>query len=189
MNKLLLAVVLSFPLIANAGWFSFMGDVASISSAMNSGGNQSVSQSDMKDLNSYLWNRRVQKIDGYKFLAEALEESNKIGYLDTAAHTYYTNGEKEKAIELYETRILPTARATCSDCVSFYKKIVGLKSEQPIPYEEIYKRNKQRKEKKSELTKADQETSSIKYAVWGIFLVMLLNLYLNQKHTLGSVKN
>ena len=56
-----------------------------------------------------------------------MEKSNKIGYLDTAARAYFDNGQKEKAIELYETRILSLARAVCSSCESFYKKMKDIK--------------------------------------------------------------
>ena len=176
MNKIILIIILGLPLTANAGWLSFLGDVTSISSAMSSG-QQSVSHSDLKEINSYLWTRvqRNQKLDGYKFLVEALEKSNQAEKLDTVAQTYYINGEKEKAIELYETRVLPTARATCNSCLAVYKKMVGLKSDQPIPYQEIYERNKQRKIDKEQASQVEQGMSSIEYAIWGILIMLVLN--------------
>lgn len=179
-KTILIILLIGFPLIANAGWLSFMGDVASISSAMSSG-QQPVSQGDLKDVNSFLW-RRVQnnqKLDGYKFLAEALEKSNKCDYLDTAAQTYFINGEKEKAIELYETRVLPTARATCGECEKFYKKMVGLAPSHPIPYDEIYQRNKQREMDKGKGSQIKQKTPSIEYAAWAILAIVALNWLTN----------
>lgn len=188
MKKVIILAILMFPLITKAGLLGFLGDVASISSAMSSG---SVSQGDLKDINKYLWRRveQKQKLEGYKSLVEALEKSNKAGYLDTVARTYYINGEKDKAIELYETRVLPTARATCRGCEAFYKSIVGLESSQPIPYEEIYKKNKKRQKDLEEASHIEQETSTVEYAIWGIFLIMLLNLYANRKHFFESIKS
>jgi len=188
MKKIILLVLLGMPILAQAGILSFLGDVSSISSAMNSG-QQSYSQSDLKKINSYLWRHveRNKKLDGYEFLAEALEKSNKAGYLDTAAQTYYLNGQKEKAIELYETRVLPTSRATCEGCDSFYKKIVGLRSDQKIPYSKIYKKQKNelesiKKQKELEsLKKSDSKSEKfpIDYAIWGILVALILNLIVN----------
>lgn len=179
MKKVILCILLAVPTLAQAGILSFLGDVSSITSAMNAG-QQSYSQNDLKKINSYLWwyVERNKKIDGYEFLAEALEKSNNAGYLDTAAQAYYINGQKEKALELYETRVLPTARATCSDCEKFYKKMVGLSSNQKIPYSEIY--NKQQKELETlKDTKAEAEEPLINFAIWGILATLLLNLLVN----------
>lgn len=73
-KKLLFVVLLGFSISASAGWLSFFGDVASISSAMGSG-RQGISQSDLKSVNSYLWAmvKNKEYADGYEFLAEALE--------------------------------------------------------------------------------------------------------------------
>ena len=184
MNKIILLIFLAVPSLAQAGILGFLGDVSSISSAMNSG-QQSYSQGDFKNLNAYLWERVVknQKTEGYEFLAEALEQSNKAGYLDTAAQTYYINGQKEKAIELYETRVLPTARATCENCEAFYKKIMGLSANQKIPYSKIYTKQKQKlkslqKEEKPKVEKKS-EKFPINIAIWGILGVLLLNLIVN----------
>lgn len=184
MKKLIFIVVLGMPLLSQAGILGFLGDVSSISSAMNSG-QKSYSSSDMKKINLYLWQRveKKQKTEGYQFLAEALEQSNRAGYLDTAAQTYYINGDTEKAIELYETRVLPTSRATCSDCDTFYKKIVGLSSSQKIPYSEIYEKQKQKlkslQNKEEPVSAKQSENFPINIAVWGILVVLLLNLVVN----------
>lgn len=158
MNKLILVLILGFPMLAHAGWLSILGDVSSISSAMSSG-QQSVSQGDLKKVNSYLWwyAERKQSLEGYEFLAEALEKSNNVSYLDTVAQTYYYNGQKEKAIELYETRVLPTARATCRSCEDFYKKMRGIKAAQKIPYSQIYKKQKLKLKQESLLKQEELE--------------------------------
>jgi hypothetical protein len=184
MKKIIILILLGAPLLAQAGILSFLGDVSSISSAMNSG-QQSYSQSDLKKINSYLWNRvkKNQKTDGYEFLAEALEKSNQAGQLDTAARTYYINGQKEKAIELYETRVLPTSRATCDSCDTFYKKIAGLSSNQKIPYSKIYQKQKQKMESLQKKEESESVKTSDKFpieiAIWGVLVVLLLNLIVN----------
>lgn len=184
MKKIILLVLLAMPLSSQAGILGFLGDVSSISSAMNSG-QQSYSQSDLKKLNSYLWKRveKNQKTDGYQFLAEALEKSNKAGYLDTAAQTYYINGQKEKAIELYETRVLPTSRATCTGCDAFYKKLVGLSKDQEIPYSKIYEKQKKKLEslqnKEQAISVKNSDELPINIAIWGILVALILNLVIN----------
>ncbi|GAA6204714.1 MULTISPECIES: hypothetical protein [Thalassotalea] len=188
MKKIILCILLTVPALAQAGILSFLGDVSSISSAMNSG-QQSYSQSDLKEINSYLWwyVERNKKLDGYEFLAEALEKSNDAGYLDTAAQAYYIHGQKEKALEIYETRVLPTARATCRGCEKFYKKMVGLSSNQKVPYSKIYKKQQKelealQKQKELEAVKnaeVKSEEFPINLAIWGILATLLLNLTVN----------
>lgn len=187
MNKILLLIMLTIPTLCQAGLLGFLGDVSSISSALNSG-QQSYSHDDLKKINSYLWwhVERNKKLDGYEFLAEALEKSNKAGHLDTVAQTYYINGQKEKAIEIYETRVLPTARATCKGCDEFYRKIIGLRSDQKIQYSEIYKKQQEKlkhlmQNEKQESTQDKEKPLelSINFAIWGVFIVLILNLLVN----------
>lgn len=175
-KQILFVALLGFSISASAGWLSFFGDVASISSAMGSG-RQGVSQSDLKAVNKYLWKMVEEKeyVDGYEFLAEALEESNNVSYLDTAAQAYFDNGQKEKAMELYETRVLPIARATCRSCESFYKKMTGLSAEANIPYSDIYIANQKRQKERFEASIQEKETPTVEYAIWGILLMLMVN--------------
>jgi len=59
-KNILLLVLLGFSVSSSAGWLSFFGDVASVSSAMGSG-RQAVSQSDLKAVNKYLWKMVQEK--------------------------------------------------------------------------------------------------------------------------------
>jgi hypothetical protein len=132
MKSFIVVVFLSLTTSVYAGWFSFAADVASISTALSSNG--AVSEKDLKKVNEYLWDMHKAKkyVEGYELLAETLESSNSIHHLDTAAVAYFDNGKKEKAIEIYELRILPTARAIEPRLENTYKKMVGLDSSQKI---------------------------------------------------------
>lgn len=176
-KHILMIALLSVPMFTHAGWLSFLGDAASISSALNSG-QRSISNAEIKAINTYLWKMVKTKkyVEGYEFLAEALEVSGSASYLDTAAQAYFDNGQKEKAIELYETRILPIARVTCKSCIPTYKRMVGLKGDQKIPYNEIYKTNEQRKLDKIEASKSATATPAVEFAIWGIFAILIFNL-------------
>jgi|GEM_PF-2629319 len=177
MKHLLMVTLLSIPMFSYAGWLSFLGDAASISSALNSG-QQSIGNAEIKAINTYLWKMVKTKkyVEGYEFLAEALEVSSSASYLDTAAQAYFDNGQKEKAIALYETRILPIARVTCKSCIPTYKRMVGLKNDQKIPYNEIYKTNEQRTLDKIEASKSAAATPAAEYAIWAILAILILNL-------------
>ena len=180
MKKILILLCLTIPLSANAGWFSFLGDVASISSAMDSG-QKNVSQSDIRKVNSYLWGyvERKQKLEGYEFLAETLELSNEIAHLDTAAQAHFINGNKKKALELYETRILPTGRAIDVVYERYYREMKGLSANQKIPYEELYRDKKAKEEALEERVNAELTLPSSDYAIWGILVLIFVNILLN----------
>lgn len=103
-KNFIFAMVMFFSTNIYAGWFSFAADAASISGALSSSPKRStVINTDLNKVNTYLW-KMVESnnyVDGYEFLAEALEESNNLNGLDTAAQAYFANGKKEKALEIY----------------------------------------------------------------------------------------
>lgn len=161
-----------------AGWFSFAADVASISSAMNNSQRNYIKPSELKKVNSYLWkmveNKKFEP--GYELLAESLLESNNLNYLDTAAQAYFYNGEKEKAIEIYETRILPTARALQPDLEKYYKTMTGLPQAQQIDYNKVYQVYKDHKENAIAI---DDNSLSIQLLLSAILIVLVINLLIN----------
>lgn len=63
----------------------------------------------MEKVNEYLsaMHESGKYEEGYKFYLEYLEQAEHINYLDTVAKVYNDNGNKKKAIEIYEKRILP----------------------------------------------------------------------------------
>jgi tetratricopeptide (TPR) repeat protein len=172
MKSFVVVVFLSLTTSVYAGWFSFAADVASVSTALSS--NSGVQEKDLKKVNQYLWDMVEAKkyTKGYELLAQTLEKSNDLSYLDTAAVAYFDNGQKEKAIEIYELRILPTARAVNPGLERTYKRIVGLDSSQQIDYEKIYERYKDEQDSK----KPQESSFSVLFVLWAIFFVLLLNL-------------
>lgn len=189
MKKVLLLICLAIPVGAHAGWLSFFGDVASISSAMNQGA-PNVSSEDMKDIKVHLWAmvESGKYEEGWEVYAEILEKSNNLRYLNTAAFAYYGNSNKKKALEIYEERILPTARAIHKRIYEGnYRNIKGLKSDEKIPYGELYKkaklkRDKLQKEQELQMAKQSEmnaKTPLVEYAIWGVLAVLILNLITN----------
>lgn len=91
---------------ANAGFFSSMAGGA-IGNAITKKKNHSNER--MQKVNIYLWDMHEsgRYEEGYQFYLNYLEQSEDIGYLTTVAQVYHDNGNKSKAIEIYEKRILP----------------------------------------------------------------------------------
>ncbi|WOI35814.1 hypothetical protein R1T43_11305 [Alteromonas sp. CI.11.F.A3] len=180
MKKIFFLICLAIPVSANAGWLSFFGDVASISSAMDTGP-RNITQSDLKKVNSYLWRyvERKEKLEGYEYLAEALELSNDVAHLDTAAQAHFLHGNINKALELYETRVLPTGRAIDVVYESYYRKMKGLEVEQKIPYEKLYREKMSKEEAVKQRMEAEFKLPPSDYAIWGILVLLLINLLSN----------
>lgn len=180
MKKILFLICLVIPISAHAGWLSFFGDVASISSAMDSGP-RNITQSDLEKVNTYLWGyvERKEKLEGYEYLAEALELSNTVAHLDTAAQAHYLHGNKNKALELYETRILPTGRAIDTVYERYYREMKGLSAEQKIPYAKLYRDKIAKEEAIKQRMDAEFNLPPSDYAIWGILVLLLINLLAN----------
>lgn len=113
MKKIMIACILMTFLsstdYANAG---FWGSLAG--SAIGHSVNKGYSEKRMRKVNDYLWNMHQMKVargekyeEGYAFYLKYLEQSEDVDYLDTVAQVYNDNGNKKKAIEIYEKRILP----------------------------------------------------------------------------------
>jgi hypothetical protein len=141
-------------------------------------GNGAVNDNELKEISSYFWrNKKLnKKIPGYEAFAEELEKSNKTSHWDTAAQIYAFHGQKDKAKKLYEERILPIARATCSGCVSNYRVTFELRDDEKIDYSQLYKKNNQRK---SELQKEAEQSKVTDMAIWAILIALVLNLFVN----------
>lgn len=115
--------------VSHAGfWGSLAG--GAIGSSMASG-NKSQAPDRMKKANQYLWDmHKANKLEeGYKFYLNYLEQSEDINYLDTVAKIYNDSGNKKKAIEIYEKRILPWValedEATKAEFKEYYEEIAG----------------------------------------------------------------
>lgn len=129
----------------HAGFFGSIASTAiGTSLASNGGGTAYVSdiKKRMSKVNSYLWHMHETKYTkNYKFYLKWQENSiDKSGYddislLDTIAWVYKDHGNKKKAIEIYETRILPWVDVVFEDdkhgknkifrkkWLNYYKKI------------------------------------------------------------------
>jgi hypothetical protein len=116
--KKIISILMILSVYANAGFFSSIASTA-IGTSLASKGGGTVYASDIKkrmnQVNLYLWHMHENKnyTQNYKFYLKWQENSiSKSGYddismLDTIAWVYKDNGNKKKAIEIYETRILP----------------------------------------------------------------------------------
>jgi len=121
MKKVIAILLISSSVYMYAGLFGFFGDVAStaIGGSLAKSGSKVVYIDKLKKradkVNNYLWHmHEIGKYDkSYKFyltwLEKYLESSgfDDINYLDTIARVYKDNGNKKKAIYIYETRIIP----------------------------------------------------------------------------------
>lgn len=108
MNKLLISCLFLALMTtnANAGFWKSMAGGA-IGGAI--GSKAGYSSSRMDKINSYLWSmhKRGEYEEGYQFYLQYLEQAEDVDYLDTVAKVYNDNGNKKKALEIYEKRILP----------------------------------------------------------------------------------
>lgn len=109
MNKLLISglFLVLITTNANAGFLSSMAGSA-IGNAVTDN-NTSYSEERMKKVNEYLRNMHFDNKyeKGYEFYLEYLEHSENLFHLATVAYVYNDHGNKKKAIEVYEKRILP----------------------------------------------------------------------------------
>lgn len=128
--QILMVGLLVLSPISHAGfWGSLAG--GAIGSSMAGGGSHSQAPDRMKKVNQYLWDmHKANKLEeGYKFYLNYLEQSEDINYLDTVAHIYNDSGNKKKAIEIYEKRILPWValedEATKAKFKGYYEEIAG----------------------------------------------------------------
>jgi len=118
-RKIIVSLVLSLLVSSQlyAGFFSsILSTAIGTSLANRGGGTEYVSdiKKRMNQVNAYLWHMHETKYTkNYKFYLKWLENSiKKSGYddinlIDTIAWVYKDNGNQKRAIELYETRILP----------------------------------------------------------------------------------
>lgn len=127
--QIMLVGLLVLSPVSHAGfWGSLAG--GAIGSSMASG-NKSQAPDRMKKANQYLWDmHKANKLEeGYKFYLNYLEQSEDINYLDTVAKIYNDSGNKKKAIEIYEKRILPWValedEATKAEFKEYYEEIAG----------------------------------------------------------------
>ncbi|MBS9778817.1 MAG: hypothetical protein KGV58_00805 [Campylobacteraceae bacterium] len=133
MKKILLVSLL---LLTNlqAGFFTSMfGSMAANALSSDKAQHRSASYEDK--INSYLWNMYENKSfsKDWRFYADQLSNSNDIGRLDTVAQVYNSNGDKDKALEIYETKILPYLKFEKSSIrykyEDYYNKIRGESNE------------------------------------------------------------
>ena len=180
MKNLILVISLLLPVSVQAGILSFLGDVSSISSAMNKGASQ-VSPDDMKKINDHVWamykNNKFE--DGYEFYVDLLEKSNNLKYVSTAAFAYDANSNKKKALELYETKILPTGRAIAK------KVYEGLYQKEKLKREELIKAEKlalkQENALKLNAYESSAKTPMVDFATWGVLVILIMILITNVK--------
>ncbi len=117
MKKVIPILIIS-SIYVNAGFFGSIASTA-IGTSLASKGGGTVYVNDIKkrmnQVNSYLWHMHENKkyTQNYKFYLKWQENSiaksgyDDISFLDTIAWVYKDNGNRKKAIEIYETRILP----------------------------------------------------------------------------------
>lgn len=175
MNKVVIFLLcLGFSISANAGFFKdlLVGVVANEITEDDSIG-VAVPPAAEKKINLYLWDMVLKKSyePGYEFYAEILEKSREINNVDTAAQAYFDNGKKELAIELYETKVLPTARVFGSDYEKTYRRLIGEKDDYVIPYNEIYQKIKE----KNKPPVVEQPAITLDQVLWGIMVLLGLN--------------
>lgn len=127
---IIMMVLMATTPISHAGfWGSLAG--GAIGSALSSSGNSSQAPGRMEKVNTYLWKMHENKKleEGYEFYLKYLEQSDNISHLDTVAHIYNDSGNKKKAIEIYEKRILPWValedEATKTQFRGYYEAIAG----------------------------------------------------------------
>jgi len=132
-----------------AGFFSsLMGSVVandlSRSASANSNRPVYLPPSRAKKINAYLWDMHEAKKynEIYEYYVKELEQSTNISYQDTIAWVYYDNNNSQKAIEVYEKKVMPWLRfEKKKKRKSFertYRKFTGLKGK--IDYAAIFKK-------------------------------------------------
>lgn len=176
MNRLLVLILcLSFSISANAGFFKDLL-VGVVANEITEDDPVAVAlpPATERQINLYLWDMVVKKTyePGYEFYAEILENSREIYSIDTAAQAYFDNGKKEQAIELYETKVLPTARVFKGDYEKTYRRLIGEKEDYVIPYKEIYQKIKE----KNKPPVVVEPIVTPDQVLWGIAILLGLNV-------------
>jgi len=175
MSKLILILTLSLSsLSVQAGFFSSF--VESVAANSVTGGGESYINSDLKSMRKYLQNRNAQKIKtpGYKAFTDALESTNDIEFLSTAAYTHYINGNNKESIRIYEQKLLPIARIRGRTVYEVdYKTVAGLPNRSSINYDALYEKNQaiKNKIKRKLLKKEDKPRGYMKIIVYGFILL------------------
>lgn len=140
MNKLLIACVLLAVVVANDAHAGFWGSMAGSAIGNSVTKKRGYSNERMKKVSSYLWemHKSGKYEEGYKFYLDYLEQTEDISYLDTVAHVYNDNGNKRKALEIYEKRILPwvalEGESTKAKFRGYYDEIKNGKIKVPTNY-------------------------------------------------------
>lgn len=161
-----LLLVLCMATGARAGIFTDFMVSAAASAAVSS---SMRSPDTMKKVNNWLWQqvRKGSYEEGWLYSAKMLEKSNSIAHIDTAARSYFDNGMHSRAIELYEEKIMPVARAYGGSYEATYRKMIGLGPNDPIDYQSIY----------SSAPSLDKSGSPLATILWLILLVLTLQLF------------
>ncbi len=167
-----------------AGFFTSMfGSMAA--NALSSNKTQYRSYTYEKKINSYLWSMYEAKSfeKDWKFYAKELSNSNEISYLDTAAQAYNFNGDKEKALEIYETKILPYLKFEKRDTRTRFEKYYNelRQKNEPIDYDVIIT-NIENNQKKAEQKIKGYFENNTNIVDIIIILLLLLNIYLSIKN-------
>ena len=176
-----------------AGFFSSVLGGVTANTITGSGSSSSVVsvskiEKRMDNINTYLWHLHEKKSydESYKVYLDILEKHieksqyDDLRRLDTIAWVYKDNGNQEKAVEIYETRILPwvkikfKSRSFRNKYEKNYKKIANLDTNHTVEYNMIHPIIET--DKKVENV---EETPSVVYAVWGIFSILFIILVWN----------
>ncbi|MCI5164650.1 MAG: hypothetical protein D3903_00830 [Candidatus Electrothrix sp. GM3_4] len=139
MNKLLIAF-LFLAVVGSNAHAGFWGSMAGSAIGNSVTKKRGYSNERIKKVSSYLWDMHEKGVyeEGYKFYLDYLEQTEDISYLDTVAHVYNDNGDKKKAIEIYEKRILPwvalEGETTKAKFRGYYDEIKNGKIKVPAQY-------------------------------------------------------
>lgn len=192
LSTLLLLVLLTPP--ANAGIFTdFM--VSAAASSMVAG-SSSIAADDYTKMSDYLARRHEKKNYGAagKYYATLCEKGPYENHRYNAAIYYFNTGQKDKAIELLEEKVLPTGLVQRRSEVyqEGYKKMAGLSQNAKIDWDRIFANKMKQEEKVAKVVKEstspanlaktiDKSSSSSNLVFWLILLVLTLNLFVTIK--------
>ncbi|WP_409524013.1 hypothetical protein [Nitrincola sp. MINF-07-Sa-05] len=164
---------------AHAGFFSsVLGGVTA--NAITGSGGSVVSDSKLKLINAYIWDMHINGTyeDGYEYYLPYLDDSSSVSYLDTLAFAYSDNGDRDKGVELYETRILPLLRFESDEVKSAleanYKKISGATE---VNYLKALTRAVEWQQENKDVDK----NGSWSITEWLIVIILLISLFYNYR--------
>jgi hypothetical protein len=133
----------------------------------------------LKKVNSYVWEMHKQKnyTNDYLFYVKFLENSTDVNHLDTVAHAYYDNGHVQKAIEVYEEKILPWLKfessKTRASLENYYKNFANIEGE--IDYPALFTKLTEQEKNKNE----DNETNIWFLATILLSVLLSISFYVN----------